>query len=262
MSTSHTTATPSSVQLDWLEDDIVKTEMRIILLCDRSSSMYGRRIETLNQAIHELIPQLRKAVAEYPEVRVTVQAIAFDNEAQFHIGPEPVPLDELTWPDLSSCGVTATSQAIDLLTETLEVENMPRRGLPPLCLLISDGFCTDSQEMYNSSIERLVAGQWGRRAIRLAIGIGRHDEDYNEEELLRFVSHKKSAGVLEARNAEQLTQYVQWACLAGTLSTIKGLSQAASDQSDPEEVDENQFVALDVAAKPAFDDESTSDSWK
>jgi uncharacterized protein YegL len=150
----------------------------------------------LNQAIREALPAVRAAVAGHPEVAIMARAIKFSDDAIWHVGPQPVPLENFVWPELGTAGGTATARAIRLLASELTLEKMPRRGYPPVCILISDGFCTDPVEEYDSAISELLALPWGNRAVRLAIAVG-DPAQYNEHELLKFVSHRE-IGVLKA----------------------------------------------------------------
>ena len=92
-----------------------------------------------------------------------MRAIKFSNNAAWHV-VNPVPLNDFVWPELETSGLTATAKAIKLLTEELSIDRMPRRGLPPVCILISDGFCTDPQEEYDAAIAELGKIPWGIKA--------------------------------------------------------------------------------------------------
>jgi uncharacterized protein YegL len=209
---------------------VTKRALHFFWLTDYSGSMGGTKIATLNQAIREAIPDIRKALNSHPQVEVKMRAIKFANDAEWHVGPEPVPLDKFTWPELEADGITATAQAIDLLAEELSLEKMPRRGLPPVCLLVSDGLCTDSDDEYLQAIAKLKRQPWGKKAVRLAIAIG--DElDYDEEQLLKFVSHQE-IGVLKAHNPGELINYIKWASITATVGATQGKSKGTSSMSD------------------------------
>ena len=113
--------------------------------------MRGKKIATLNQAIREAVPEVQKAVAAYPQVEILMRAIKFSDDASWHVGPDPVPIGDFVWPELETSGLTSTAKALRLLTEELSIERMPRRGLPPVCILISDGFCWIPAFSKNSS---------------------------------------------------------------------------------------------------------------
>ncbi len=195
-------------------------KLHFFWLADASGSMKGRRLEALNQAIRDVLPNLRSVMNQHPEVRMLMRAIRFSSSAEWHIGPEPVPLGKFQWVPLEPGTFTATAQAVRLLCSELTLDKMPqRRGLPPVCILISDGYCTDSKEDYQAALGELEALPWGKRAVRLAIAIG-DESEYDERELLRFVSHKE-VGVLKAHNASQLLDYITWSTIEASIASSK-----------------------------------------
>jgi uncharacterized protein YegL len=206
--------------------EVAKRPLHFFWLTDYSGSMHGKKIATLNQAIREALPEIKKTVNNHPQVEVNMRAIKFADEANWHVGPEPVSLEQFEWPELEVDGITATAQAINLLAQELTLEKMPRRGLPPVCLLVSDGFCTDSEKDYLEAIAKLLKQPWGKKAVRLAIAIGQESE-YDENQLLKFVSHQE-IGVLKAHNPAELVNYIKWASVTATVGASQGKSKAES----------------------------------
>ena len=205
----------------------VKRTLHFFWLTDYSGSMSGAKISTLNHAIREALPELRQAVTAHPEVQIMMQAIKFADSASWHVGPTAVSLEQFVWPELRIAGTTATAQAIRMLAAGLTTENMPRRGYPPVCILVSDGHCTDPPEEYDRAITELLDLPWGQRTVRLAIAIGKDEAGYDEAALLKFVSHQE-IGVLQARNPEELVHYIKWASIAASVGSSQGKSQARS----------------------------------
>jgi formylglycine-generating enzyme required for sulfatase activity len=123
--------------------EITQRILHFFWIADYSGSMSGKKIATLNQAIREALPEVRKALASHPDVALMMRAVKFSDTASWHVGPQPVPLERFVWPELSTAGGTSTAQAIRLLAAELTLEKMPRRGCPPVCILISDGYCTE-----------------------------------------------------------------------------------------------------------------------
>ncbi len=185
--------------------------------------MRGKKIATLNQAIREAIPEVQKAVEAYPQVEIFMRAIKFSDDASWHVGPDAVPVADFVWPELETSGLTATAKALRLLAEELSIERMPRRGLPPVCILISDGFCTDPREEYDDAIAELGKIPWGVKAVRLAIAIG-DESDYNEPELLKFVN-QDAIGLLKAHSPEELVSYIKWASVSASVAASRGRSR-------------------------------------
>ncbi len=213
-----------------LVGEVAKRNLHFFWLLDNSGSMYGQKIAALNTAVNEAVAAVKNALAAHSEINILMGAIKFSNEASWHIGPEPVAIEDFTWKDLTADGCTATSQAIDLLCDELDVEKMSRRAVPPVCILVSDGFCTDSPEEYQAAIDRLNKLPWGKKAVRLVIAIGQESE-YDEAELLKFTNHKE-VGVLKAETPEELVDYIKWASTTASLSASMSKSRADADISE------------------------------
>lgn len=200
-------------------DEIAKRELEFFLLADCSSSMSGEKIATLNHVMREIVnTDLPNALGNQPNVQMNFRVIAFSSTAQFSIGPDPVPLEKVSWQDLPANGATATADAINLLCTQLTTERMPKLGLPPVCILISDGMCTQGTEEYEKAISNLESLPWGKKSIRLSIGIG---EDFDEEELKKFVmpAFRNEIGVLNAKNKSQATKYIRWASVSASVAS-------------------------------------------
>ena len=205
-----------------LPDEVAKRVLHFFWLVDWSGSMSGIKIASLNQAIRESVPDVIKAMSTHPEVRILMRCIKFADKAEWHIGPTPVEIDHFIWNDLNTGGITSTASAINLLCDEIDVEKMPRRGFPPVCILISDGYCTELEDKYDSAINRLNSLPWGKKAVRLSIAIG-DESDYDEEQLLKFTNHKE-VGVLKAHNVSELVQFIKWASTAASVGASHGKS--------------------------------------
>jgi uncharacterized protein YegL len=211
-----------------LEGEITKRPLQFFWLVDCSGSMRGKKIATLNQAIREAVPEILRALEAHPEVQVMMRAIAFSSSASWHVGPEAVKLEDFTWPPLHADGYTATASAIELLLEELDIDKMNRRGFPPVCVLLSDGYCTEPEEQYERAIRKLDHAPWGKKAVRLVIAIGDGSE-YDEQALLRFTNHPE-VGVLKANTPGKLVEYIKWASVTASVSS----SQSKTFYNDDE----------------------------
>jgi uncharacterized protein YegL len=206
------------------DDPVAKRDLHFFWIVDYSGSMRGKKIATVNSAIRDVLPEIRKAVATKP-VTTFMRAIKFSDEAEWHVGLQPVPIEQFAWPELTTLAGTATAKAIRLLASELTVEKMPRRGVPPVCILLSDGMHTDAQEEYDGAISDLLSLPWGQHAVRLAIAIGENESDYDEQELLKFVSHKE-IGLLKAHNPADLINDIRWTSLSAVKAVSHGKSKA------------------------------------
>ncbi|MEZ4834078.1 MAG: protein phosphatase 2C domain-containing protein [Caldilineaceae bacterium] len=120
--------------------------------------------------------------SENPNAQVMVRAVRFSNGAQWHIA-QSTPVAEFRWDDLSADGVTDMGKALQLVAEQLDPNVMPRRALPPVLVLISDGKPTDD---FSGGLRALMDSPWGKKAVRIAIAIG---DDADKDTLQRFISH-------------------------------------------------------------------------
>jgi uncharacterized protein YegL len=204
----------------------------LFFLVDCSGSMdSNKKMSTLNQVIRELKPELVDAMAKYPEINMKIGCIKFADKAEWHIGPTLRDLPDFAWTDLQAKGYTATAQAINLLCDALDLEKMSRRAVPPVCILLSDGDYTDTDEEYEAAIEKLDGLPWGKKAVRIVIAIG-NEKDYNEAKLLPFTNAKNengSVGVIKAQNVSELIQYIKWASVTASVTSSAGKSQLDVD---------------------------------
>lgn len=183
--------------------EIAKRPLHFIWIVDCSRSMMGRPIESLNFAIHESIKPMQDLAAEHPNAEIMMRTVKFSDGAQWHIA-EPTPIDQFRWTDLEADGITDMGKALHLVADALKVGTMPERGLPPVLVLLSDGQPTDD---FSSGLKALLDQPWGKRAVRIGIGIG---SDVDLEVLRKFIAHPEIQ-VLQATNVSQLTRFIKWA---------------------------------------------------
>ena len=189
--------------------------LHFFYLCDCSGSMAAQgKMQSLNQAIRQSLPGMARVARENPEARVLVRAVAFADQARWHIAA-PTLVEDLEWRDLEPRGVTAMGAALQLVAEQLHTPPMEERALPPVLVLISDGQPTDD---FEAGLARLMREPWAQKAVRLAIALG-HDADL--EVLQQFIGpapanqrERSPRRPLQASNATSLAQYIQWASTA------------------------------------------------
>lgn len=114
-------------------------------------------------------------------------------------------------------GNTDLGAALDLLGESLKSPPHPRRAIPPLVVLLSDGEPTDD---FQTALRKLETLTWAQKAQRFAIAIG---SDADRQVLSEFTGD--SQRVLEANNPEQLATMIQW-CSTQVLQTSLSGNQA------------------------------------
>ena len=178
---------------------------------DCSASMSGEKISTVNHAIQSTIPDMRAESAQNPNARLLVRTLKFSSGASW-VTANPVPIEEFAWDDLEASGLTDMGKAFECLAAQFTIPPMSERALPPVIVLLSDGHPTDS---YKKELDKLLALPWGRKAVRIAISIGKDADDGVLEE---FTGNREL--VLQANNVKTLVKMIKWAStLAGMVSS-------------------------------------------
>lgn len=195
-------------------------------ILDRSGSMTedGKMAE-LNHAIRDTIPAMRDAARSNPEAEVLVRCVTFDSNAQWHIATE-TPVDDFEWSDITADGETMMDKAIELVAEQLRIPPMSSKALPPVLVLMSDGDATDRGK-FEESLKSLDSVPWGKKAVRIAIGIGR---TANLDTLQKFINNSELKPLL-AVNADQLVTYIRWASTAVVSAVSAAKSTPDKDPS-------------------------------
>jgi uncharacterized protein YegL len=214
--------------------------------CSGSMSAEGK-IQSLNNAIREAIPNMQKVARENPNAQVFVRAAKFSTGAYWHI-PQPTRVEDFRWHDLGADGVTDMGQAFMLVAEQLRIPPMTERALPPVLVLVSDGQPTDD---YARGLGLLMEQPWGRKAVRIAIAIG---SDADHVVLQNFIGNPEMHP-LQANSPEALVNYIKWASTAVLKAASSPPSQTSRDAAPAANVP--------IPAPPTFDIGPTSptDVW-
>jgi len=199
-------------------------------IADCSGSMNGDKIQQLNYAIRQTIPDMRKEADANPNASIMVRAVKFADGASWHT-PTATIIDDFNWTDLTPGGVTAMGMAFELVAGELKQFPTDTKRLPPVLVLITDGQPTDD---YRRGLDELMSTPWGKKAVRIAIAIGK-DTDLNVLE--QFTGNKEL--VLEANNPQQLLKFIKWAS-----TVVKNVSAPAIGDGV------NTPTAIDISAIP------------
>lgn len=182
--------------------ELAKRPLHFIWMVDVSGSMSGEKIQSVNYAIAQTIPDMREAAADNPAAQLLVRALKFSNGASW-VTSDPVLVDDFEWNDLTASGLTDLGKAIELVSAQLTIPPMSDRALPPVLVLLSDGQPTDE---YKSALNNLLKLPWGKKSVRIAISIG---QDADDEILTEFTGNKEL--VLNANNPQDLVKMIKWA---------------------------------------------------
>ena len=223
----------------------VKRAITVFFLLDKSGSMAGERIAKLNQAIPVTIDALHSVQDDNPNLRIVVKVMEFSDSVSLSTGENAQELDNFNWRDLEADGRTATASAINLLCDHLDIERMPKRGYPPVAVLVSDGYCTESDDRYNAAIDRLNNDPWGKRAARIVVSIG---DDIDEEALRRFVNANGS--YINCLDAADIVEYIRTKTTEATLSNSESRPVEEAKDDDGGEDAQSDNAANSSAVNP------------
>jgi uncharacterized protein YegL len=188
-------------------------------ICDCSGSMkVDGKIQSLNYAIQNALPDMQRVAAENPFAEMLVRTLRFSSGAQW-VNPQAVKVAEFKWQELPAAGVTDMGKALTMVAEQLKL--LPDRGFPPVLVLISDGQPTDNIE---AGLKELLSQPWGQKAVRVAIAIG---EDADIETLQQFIGNPQQKP-LQASNPEALVRHIRF------ISTAVVQSASSPASSDPQ----------------------------
>lgn len=181
---------------------ITTRSLHFFWLCDCSGSMaVNGKIQSLNNAIRQVIPLMREKAADDPNSQWLMRVITFSTGAQWQLA-QPTPIQAFEWTDLVADGVTDMGKAFSMVADQLDESQMSDRALPPMLVLISDGQPSDD---YKAGLQKLMSKRWAKKAVRVAIAIG-HDAD--QEVLQKFVNNPELK-VLPANNPETLLHWIK-----------------------------------------------------
>lgn len=199
---------------------ISQRPLDIIYVIDTSLSMNGAKIQSVNNAMHELETLLRGEAKSNPTAQLNVRILTFGGDkSQWHL-EQRTNIEKFYYEDINKVdGLTPFGHALGTLCEVLSNDKMPTRGLKPIVVLMSDGWPTD---VWEPNLEKFLALPWGKKAIKVAIAIGtKADKDI----LARFTTDPNL--VLNANNSTDLKNFIKW-----TSTLVTHTSQHSSQTDD------------------------------
>ena len=223
-------------------DCIAKQKLNIILLIDTSSSMRGKRIEQVNQAVKDIKDYLVDLQNENSNVDFYLSLIPFNTQATFYKDKDSINVKDFIYDGLKCGGRTNLDCAYTMLGLLLKKESqggiMPDfGGAAPIILLLTDGHPTGNG--YRKELERLKAIPWYKAALRYGIAIELND-DRTSKVLKDFVMN--SGDVVSCYNASMLKDIIK--IIVITASKVKSTSNnVANDAHYTHNQEAQQLIA-------------------
>lgn len=189
--------------------ELASRPLHFFWLVDCSGSMISEgKMGIVNNAIQECIPEMESEADNNPNAQLLIRALQFSTGASW-ITANPVPVEDYAWEALEASGVTDMGKAFELLAAQLGIPPMPTRALPPVIVLLSDGQPTDD---YKKGLDKLKALPWFKKAVKIAISIGR---DADDDVLSEFTNNREL--VLQANNPTALVKMIKWASTTASM---------------------------------------------
>ena len=216
----------------------------VILLLDVSGSMHGNKIDSLYDAVVEMIKTFEHAIIK--ETLINVAIITFGNEVLVHTPYTPV--STLAANGISrfdADGMTPMGTALRMAKDMIEDrETTSNKCYRPAVILVSDGEPNDD---WRKPMEQFVNSGRTQKCQRFSVAIG---NDANRSVLRMFADN--DASMFEADDASEIEEKLK------KITTI--VSRRANSQ-DPNVVPEAENVSYDPPAYSAEEEDDDGVSW-
>ena len=189
-------------QYDNLPEPIRRTT-NVFFVVDISAGMNGIKIAALNEALHNLIPELRSIADDHIDTEIKIAVLTFSNTAEWICLPTNV--EDFQWQYLEPHGMRMFGAACEELNTKLSRENefmMKTHPYAPIIFLFTNGVPTDD---YHESLIRLKKNNWFKVATKVAIAIG---DDADVDALAEFTGNKEA--VIKVHTPETLKKLIRF----------------------------------------------------
>lgn len=225
-----------------------KRAMIVIFIIDISGSMKGARIGAVNDAIRNVLPELKKREKGNTSAEIRVAIMEFSNNAHWRtLMPEPV--STFRYVDIIDVyGGTNYGKAFEKLNEKLSADQFMSStagAYTPLIVFMTDGKPSD-MGLYRETLDELKQNKWFRYSTRVGIAIeeGALSDDCKRV-LTEFTDNEKN--VYEAKNTAILARQIKLVTLTGVDSvTHQGSVQNSTPQQSPAASERRSFWDVPV----------------
>lgn len=196
--------------------------MRLYILLDTSGSMEGAKIAALNDAMANIVTELKQCSANGLN-KIILSVLSFGKGTVWMHGGA-VTIEEFVWNKLTHGGMTPLGKACldlnsQLLSETVSVDE------DRYIIVLSDGCPTDD---YDEGIETLQSNAYFTKAHKYAVAIG---DNADIPSLLRFVGDVSH--IFQQNKSDELLNILQ--------NILYGIPHAIYNQSSPDSEDDDEW---------------------
>ncbi|MDO4355956.1 MAG: vWA domain-containing protein [Clostridia bacterium] len=256
-----------------LRDATVRDVIHMFFLLDNSGSMGGAPIQTLNEAMVNVLSEVA-ATAMKKEVTVMVHALSFSGGVRWLCGTTAehgVDAANIVWNDITTEGNTNTALAIRSILPGLSRRLLGHYAYRPIIVLITDAY-SDNRNETMAAIDELINRQ---KTIRVAVGVsGYKADELNDFASTGTVKKMDDLGNEEASTEQKLIFPVDQAEeLAGVITDVavsslissmitKQVEHGETPEKLKEENPEDIVITLTPHAPTADEEEDGDDkSW-
>lgn len=210
-------------------ESIPRRKMTLFFMIDKSGSMFGNKIGSVNDAIENVLPMIGEISDENPDAEINVAALEFSTATRW-LYSEPKEAKDFIWQQVTAEGLTSLGLACKELNSKLSRNggfmSSPSGCYAPAIILLSDGGPTDN---FEDGLSVLKQNSWFKNAIKVAIAIG---DDADKDVLAQFTGN--SEAVITVHTLDALKAMIR--IIAITSSQIGSKSTSATDATKQEQV--------------------------
>lgn len=215
----------------------------VFLLLDRSGSMEGEKIETLNKAVNDMVGALSREDAT--EVNIEVCAISF-GAGGATVDIPLTPVGSIQSANFVASGNTPMGDALTTAKAIIEdKEQIPSKGFRPTVVLVSDGEPNDEWE---APMDAFINTGRTAKCDRFALAIGTSQDD---PVLNRFVEGTETK-VFLAEDASKISKFFRFVTMSVTTKSRQGKTGSKSPSNSNALIGAQQKSVADIAKEFGF----------
>ena len=188
------------------DTEIPRKTLVVFFLIDTSGTMEGEKIASLNDAMREILPDIKQISEENADALIKIAVLEFASGTEW-ITPTPQDVDAFRWQDLEAGGVADMGQACLELEKKLHRSTFLQNeagNYVPIIILISGGSPTDD---FKGGLEVLKQNKWFEVSTKIALAIG---EDADVNVLAEFTGNKET--VVPTMNKAVMKKMIRLFC--------------------------------------------------
>lgn len=193
--------------------------MKFYILLDISGSMAGAKIGALNDAMSNLLAELKQISCSSNQL-IDIAVLSFGKEVKW-MHNHPIKVQDFKWCQLSAGGMTPLGKACIELNIAL-TSNHQKHDKKIYIILLSDGCPTDD---YDEGVDTLLANPRFINANKYAIAIG---DNADIPTLLRFVQSDTHV-YIQNRTDELLNTLQNIICAIETIAPYTKFTDGEED---------------------------------